>query len=283
MVENNTKISFTRYSPKEVDRRFNKLLNELKSEKDVTRINKQIAQLFGGFSLFTIEFNFEKDGLKIYRVTKEYPSLKDKKHLPSSFLNPPLDKTNLGRANLEKHPVFYGSIFPHTAIEESNLSVGETFYLSEWILPLNTKVRAFVLAFDSKERKGFLDYYIDDALNKMLSNSSEDEKHWFKYTQKKIIDLFTYEGSQYYNISSAIAHQYLYLYRDKIVETPIIMYPSVTKTGDEYNFAIHPDFVSNEEKFRLVSVLKCQSGTSDKKPIIHEKGVKGINGIIWNK
>lgn len=280
MVKNNNEITLKLYSPEEINKRFDQILEELKGENDVCKINKKIAKSFGGFLLNTIEL--PPNSVKIYRVTKNYHRLEEKKHLLSSFLNPPPEETPLGRANLENFPVFYGSYLSRTAIDESNLKIGETFYLSEWILPLKTKVNAFVLAYDTKNREGFLEQITDNSINKLFSNSLE-EKYAAKYTQKRVNDLFTYNGSQYYNISSAIAHQYLYLYRDKIVETPIIIYPSVKKKGNEYNFAIHPSFVSNEDKFRLISVLKCENVSPHKKPIIHEKGIKENNKISWRK
>jgi hypothetical protein len=284
MIRSDNEIVFERFAPEEVDKRFDQILNELRDEKDVTKINKRIANLSGGFQLYATEFNFEGESfLRIYRVTKNYPNLEESIHLPSSFLNPPPEGTKLGRANLKNHPVFYGAIAPKTAIEESDLNSDETFYLSEWVFPLNTKVRAFVLTYDSKKRDGFFNQTLDKSINIMLGNLSEEQIQWFKYRQKRIIDLFTFEGSQYYNISSAMAHNYLYLLRDKIVETPMIVYPSVTKTGNEYNFAIHPSFVKNEERFRLVSVLKCKCEESEEGTIIYEKGINNDNKISWGK
>jgi len=275
------KITFRRHSKEKTDEIFNEILEELKGEMDIEKINKVIASKIGGFQLFSYDLSELFKVSYVYRVTKFYPGLPNRLHNPTSFMQPPTESSKLGRANIEKHPVFYCSLIPQTAIDECDLILGQEYYISRWEFHPSESIKSFMLTYDSEKRGGYFHEGIENALNSITMNLSKEVRELMKYTEMRVTDLFTRKGEEYYNISSAIAHRYLYLLRGFIEETPIITYPSVSKKGNEYNFAIHPDFVGNSEKFELVSVLRCSHKEEGQGPIIHSKGINDSGRIDW--
>ena len=275
------KVEFTLSPINKIKENFQNLLIELKNEKDPIIINKRISKCTGGHCLFTLDLNVINYNIELYRVTKLYEGLDNNIENSASFSCPPSEKTNIGRSNLEGFPVFYGSISAKTAIDEVNLELDETFYISKWKFQKNKSLNTFILANDSIDRGGVFDNKIDECLELITSNFSEENKSRFKETQKRFIDLFTHNGSEYYNISASIAHQILYFLKDKIVETPVLIYPSVSKKGSEYNFAIHPDFVNDSSCFNLISVVKCKKSKENEGEVLFSKGINNNGKISW--
>ncbi len=242
------------YPPQQCDVIFKNLLKDLMKENGNGAIIKKISETFGDYFIYSLNFEDKNnDDFRVYRFVPEHPKLKKDPNDISNYSYNPTPRR--GRANLENNPVFYCSFEPLTAIEETKKLGTENYYISTW--RIKKRFDAFLLIYDTSARTDFLSEKINNKLTTQLKSMGK-KADWYKYQQKKITDLFTYEGDKFYNISSAIAHNLLYSSRKQGINVPVIIYPSVSKNHTEYNFAIHPTFVNNPDLFELVSVVKCK-------------------------
>lgn len=249
-------MDFQLYSKNETDRIFSEILSELKDETNPLKIHEVISRKFGIRMIYTDSFKREK--IIVYRIIQEYEELiKDPLLLqnPTSFSYNP--KGNLNRANIQGYPVFYGSLDIFTAFSESKITEGN-FYISAWEINVS-EIEAFYFTLDTKNRKGYFTKTLLKVLNKTTNNLSKIQKDNLIYQIQRIGDLFTHESDLYYNISSVIAHYCLYFKNAKAEnKTPLLIYPSVSRTWNNYNVAIVPQYMDNKEKCRLISVIKCR-------------------------
>ena len=275
MNRSESTINFQLLTKEEIDEKYQLLFSDLENEKNILSANKKITSYLGSY--FGLTRNFKN--ITLYRVTRIYTDLEKKIDYPTSFMNPESKDSKLGRANLQGFPVFYASLNPQTAIDEANLTDDEEFYLSKW--KVINHLSAFKFILDSKKRNGFLESSTIKDLNRLLQSSSLIEKENFIYKQKKITDLFTEVNNNQYKISSKIAH--FYIYSELFQNTPSIVYPSVKKLKDEYNFAIHPNFVKDKNEFQLQSVQKLKKNKGEKNFTFSSTGLCENDKINWGK
>ncbi len=175
---------------------------------------------------------------------------------PSSFSYNP--KPSLGRANIENYPVFYCSLNPVTAIKEmKHIIDNKDYYISAWDIDI-TNMSAFDFTFDSSSNKDIFGNHLNNQIDTIFEkNTPKEIIEKFKYFHRKTSDLFTAKEDIYYRITSSIAHNCLYSYKNMHLTNPFLLYPSVILRGNHYNLAISKYFIDNPNKVKLVSVLKC--------------------------
>lgn len=254
------KTTFNLYSRNKYDEILNKLKQSSLNGLNHKLIFRKIMKDFDGIPAFVLTFDERLTNLPIYRVTKIYSRLEENLYLPKSFSYPRYPQ-NDGRANLKNHPVFYGSISARTAVSEMKNLEDNVYYVSKWNLKFPKPVQAHILMFniepDLNSTQGIFSKIIQDSLNVMTKDIPDNLKDCFRYKLKIFGDLFTQEGQEYYHLTSAIAHTYLYDFKKIGALAPILIYPSVTHKTHDFNLALHPELADNPEYLEIQSVLKC--------------------------
>lgn len=204
---------------------------------------------------------------------------------PSSFsYKPQALIPEMNRLNLKGESVFYGSIYPQSAIKECGIEPHEEFYLSKWIINKSdlTLYRLFNQEeLNSNEKASAIISYVDavrnDDTTKLLSLISE------KLTSMK-------EGTGKYNFTALYAS---YIRRNRIINNlkgedgskrnliiDGFLYKSVKSDNpNELNIALFPDVIDNWGA--LDSVYKCSINESFD-IITGYKGVYEGTEIKWN-
>lgn len=204
---------------------------------------------------------------------------------PSSFSYKPQKLIPaMSRLNLKGESVFYGSVYPQTAIKERGIKLHEEFYLSKWIINKSdlTLYRLFNQEeLTSNEKASAIISYVDavrnDDTTKLLSQISE------KLTSMK-------EGTGKYNFTALYAS---YIRRKRIINNlkgedgskrnliiDGFLYKSVKSDNpNELNIALFPDVIDNWGA--LDSVYKCSINESFD-IITGYKGVYDGTEIKWN-
>jgi hypothetical protein len=268
-------------SIEEAKKKFDRLMNELVREYDVDFINKKIAEVSGGYFHWTQRID-HIDELNVFRVVKLYEGIPPESQLKAQDLSYPKKVSKYGRAHIPNHPVFYGSLDVFTSIDESKLKIGETFYISNWNLKPSNDLHAFFQCFDSSGEGGILYESINQKLSEALEKIPPEAIETFKYTQKRVTDLFKITSENFYNVTSAIAHKLLFQMKPLIVDSPILIYSSVNNKPDNYNLAIHHSLADDPIRFPFKSVLKCRKKKGNKIDVI-QKGFIRDNYVSWKK
>lgn len=204
---------------------------------------------------------------------------------PSSFSYKPEHlKPAMSRLNLEGESTFYGALFPHISIKESNVEFGKEFYISKWTIDGSANLILYRL-FDSQEL----------VHNKKASEAID---YFTNIRQDDSIDLLfaiadnllsTKEGTNKYNLTALYAN---YLRRNRTPELKNedgekgkikidgFLYRSVKSNNpDELNLALFPDVIDKWAKLNYV----LKGSIDESYEII--TGIKGIfNGeeIKWS-
>lgn len=204
---------------------------------------------------------------------------------PCSFSYKPESlKPAINRLNLEGESTFYGALFPHISMKESNVECGKEFYISKWTIDGSANLILYRL-FDSQEL----------VHNKKASEAID---YFSSVKQDGSIDLLfaiadnilsIKEGTNKYNLTALYAN---YLRRNRTPELKNedgekgkikidgFLYRSVKSNNhDELNLALFPDVIDKWAKLNYV----LKGSIDDAYEII--TGVKGIfNGeeIKWS-
>lgn len=205
---------------------------------------------------------------------------------PSSFSYKPESlNPKMNRLNLDGESVFYGSIYPHTAIRELCIKPNSEFYLSKWSIDASARLSLYRLftpqeLIQNKKASAVISYVENtryDGTTKLLSMISS------KLTSN-------IENRNEYNFTALYA-SYLRRRRNLCVKDEDgneiklrfdgFIYKSVkSNNSDELNLAFFPDVIDKWAK--LDYVLK---GTINYlyNTITALKGVYNGNEIQWNK
>lgn len=271
------KLTIKIESPDEFEKKYENLLEQLQFESDYKVINREIFALFRTHPIFTLQFPNEFKEFPVFRVVTEYTDF-DMFNIDCYSYPRPKHKVKRNRANLIENPVLYCATDPHLAIEESKVLDTEIVYLTKWNLNLENE-RYFPFFYETRNRKSTISNMMNDSINEMLKDWDEEPKSWYLNKLKKFTDLFTYDGDKFYNISSAIAHKCLFEV-GQLSKDFILLYPSVSKRGNKFNFAIRPELVNNKSKCNLTSIAKVQ--LSGSKLNVISQGITINNDIYWS-
>jgi hypothetical protein len=189
---------------------------------------------------------------------------------------------------------------------KDDLKVGQTVYVSEWLIDFKDKVNSHSLLINShtiannsvasKLATSFVNFVYTSSEYSKLPKGAKDGIKQFLI---KIGDLFVLPEKEHYHITSAYAHDVLYTSFEKGHDIPILMYPSVTSGHETINFAIHPRF-ADSDMMSLVHVMKLnikskgEDGTietslseigftSDDKAIVWKKPAKSDIRIAYDE
>jgi RES domain len=282
MDENKNDFNFTIFSKETIDKQFDLIQKKIKPSMDYKDILKEFHKILHNRVLPALIYDSKSDEFTIYRITKPWNNFD--RNNPNSYSYNPNPKKN-GRAHLVDFPVFYGSIDPFTAFTEmkDSLEVNEIFYLSRWKIKFKSETRVHTLIINSSttNSKHFLNpviKQIHEGLKGMVKNIPNEFEEGYIYAIEKMGDLFTTRGDVNYHITSAYSHEMLYEYKNKDVNIPILLYPSVENSLNSINWAIHPSIIDNDimkmhDVFELS--LKENNSKNDKEDIrvlMHKKG-----------
>lgn len=264
-------------SPDEFEKKYQNLLEQLRFESDYKVINRKVFSLFGTHPISSLQFPNEFKDFPVFRIVDEYAGF-DKFNIDCYSYKRPKNKVERNRANIKENPVFYCATDPKLAIEESKFLDTKIVFLSKWNLNLENE-RYFPFFYETLNRRSTISNMMNDSISEMTKDWDEEPKSWYLNKLKKFTDLFTYNGDKFYNTSSAIAHKCLFEI-GQLSKDSILVYPSVSKRGNKFNFAIKPEFVDNKSKCNLTSIAKVQ--LSGRKINVISQAIIINNDIYWD-
>lgn len=252
------------------------------------KVNELFLKKIGFLPIIIDPQNSDSFPFKFYRIRKESKDFNSS--LISEYSHPPASVNNyFQRANIPKHPVFYCSDEPFTAIAEvikyaTIVDPNDTYYLSEWAILPNTPIKFSPFLFGNLKENSSYNLWSESNFHRLKitlekSGNIEDYES-FEKILRFLSTLFVSENT--YVVSSYIAHHYLYASHS--MRSDIFVFPSVQLDKSNVNYAIHPNFVS--EKMRLKKVFKMSfeelnKGTSIKYGITNF-GLNRDSIIFWN-
>lgn len=264
-------------SPDEFEKKYENLLEQLEFESDYKVINRKVFTLFDTHPIFSLQFSKKFKDFPVFRIVDEYAGF-DKFNIDCYSYKRPKKNVERNRANIKETPVFYCATDPKLAIEESKFLDTKIVFLSKWNLNLENE-RYFPIFYETRNRRSTISNMMNDSISELTKDWDEEPKSWYLNKLKKFTDLFTYDGNKFYNISSAIAHKCLFEI-GQLSKDSILVYPSVSKRGNKFNFAIKPEFVDNKLKCNLTSIAKVQ--LLGKKINVISQAIIIDNDIYWN-
>lgn len=206
-------------------------------------------------------------------------------HLPSSFSYKPQSlNPKLNRLNLQGESVFYGAIYPYTAIKECGIKQEQEFYLSKWFIPEEAHLTMYRLFSEpelvTNEKAAKLLQYVN-------SRGYNDSTRLLSILAEKLTS--EQDGMAKYNFTALYAS---FMRRNRFHELEDedgnkvhfkadgFLYKSVKSNNpNEINLAIFPDVI--DKWASLDFVIKGTINESYDKML----GVIGIlneDKIVWN-
>lgn len=255
---------FVFFSKEEIDKQYDNVVKDCHNVESYEEVKKILH--IGFYNKMFMAQKYEEDigTIKVYRVTTEYEGFDPIN--PSCFSYPP--NPSRGRANLKGYPVFYCSFNPTVSLLEmkDDFNPDTIYYVSEWEIVFKGDTLCHPLLYNSKtslsdfstanHAKDMMDRFI---ANTVLHKISDDNKESLKHLLTKLGDLFTLPTSDYYNITSAYAHNLLYELKEQDFDISLLMYPSVTSEHKGVNLAIHPNFVNSKMRLKTISRIRVTS------------------------
>ncbi|MFH6603095.1 RES domain-containing protein [Maribacter algicola] len=165
--------------------------------------------------------------------------------------------TDIGRAHLPHHPVFYASDSFETAIKEIKKPSVDKYYISIWHTDEISLEKLNFLSATSIKSKRLIKYFetFMSDIDKKFPNYDGFNRNRLKAHVRAWSDLFL---SNNYTLSASIAHQKLY---NSNSQFDIITYCSaVDKSG--INYAIHPRLANKLKLYKVFSSITDGNKTS---------------------
>jgi len=216
----------------------------------------------------------------------------DENKIESYYYPPNCESIPMGRANIAKQQVFYGSLDGNTPFHElSNQIIPHktACYLSAWglrNLPEITHVRNLFLGIPpgiEDNLASIMATGLTEQIEQMLSQIPENVREDFLYAQKKYSALFT-SPLEYYHLSSAIAHSTFVSSQNQGASMPILTYPSVAKNKSSVNMAIRKDYADNHLFLKEVyKVTLTEFGDRICKTRVEKRGLVSEGKILWTR
>lgn len=207
----------------------------------------------------------------------------DNYFLPKSFSYTPKDITTLGRANLNKFPVFYAA--SNILVAEMEMKKNETLkFISCWKSTKELNIIPYInnivsLNKDAKEIKENLEKGSRDQFG---HNISEVRNLLNEFNQKEFSKEITHANE--YKYSAWNSYRYLYELRES-VKIDAIAYPTIINPSKGTNFAIHPEFIDNYMELECVYLINYQVYNQNNKIAgfrnILKIGIPNENVIFW--
>ena len=259
--------------------------NENHKVEDYLKLVEDIlyADFKNSYSILQL-FKTEKFTLPFFRV-RPYQSFTNI-DLFSEHSFPPIDVTPKGRCNFPKHPVFYCSNEPITALLEVARNENKNYCISKWKLHNSDSEIAFQTFMQTKlhDNNNFktLKDSFEENLKKSIGRDLDDEKmqiiiEFWKFINESFIDDVDY------SLSASITHRMFYAPHN--YSTDILMYPSVQTNLAGVNMAIHPNFVNNNmfiDRLYIIRYVDYEAKTGRIQIIPEKIGLIKKNTIFWD-
>lgn len=250
------------------------------------KITKQITEELGKFPNYLLRLKPKDFPFGIFRVREVTDSTNFNLFAEHSY--PPATFTKLGRCNFPKHPVFYSSNNPITALSEvvrQSDFKNKKFCVSSWEIIKSNDTFIFEnflqTSLHPKNNFELLAKAIVEKVNEPFDNKLPIEQ------AQGIIEFMKYIDSQFindksYSLSASLAHRRIYGKHNMC--TDILMYPSVQTLMQGVNLAINPNFVDNHMRVKRFYIIELQS--YDKQSgrftiTFHKYGDIKKNVIFW--
>lgn len=151
------------------------------------------------------------------------------------------------RANLPFHPVFYATNNAMTAVFETFQNKnfeGQMLAVSRWIMKDTDPFFIAPFLFSNLSSNHPWATMVSDYKTKGLLDAgvSKEKIEQTAFLLEELTNIF-YNDSDY-KISASIAHNFLYS-TQRDLNCDVFIYPSIQASGENVNFAVHPNFVIN--------------------------------------
>lgn len=286
-------FNYTFFPKDRVDQQIAEIIQACEGLYDYEAVKKIINKTLHNSTNFSLLFDNKTPTFYLYRITTgKFKDFNNRDHKHFSYYQ---DKSSAprGRANIYGHPVFYAAFDPLTAMREMQhcFVSGEVIYVSEWKVTITKNILASLFLSTSQTNKSSvlataLVNSQRDYAKKMMSKLPEPYLEMLHHACMRVGDLFTLEGDQHYNITSALAHDTLYDAKSQNINISMLLYPSVARGQEGINFALHPDFVDSS-MIQINSIYKLRIRDTlgvDAKFDVLERAIidEGLN-IYWKK
>lgn len=257
-----------------------KHINDNIEQLDIDEIRELIRPLMTGIR---VEAPIVPAGSFLYRARKINSSFnKDRKILLSDLKHPPPNKSTLGRLNRDGQSVFYcsGSKEP-VFFELPNLSNGHEIILSFWqtsedMILNNIGYTEYIFnkiganriipswsitkIDDSRQEINFNENSF--SAEKIESILSHDENRVLReLMSKEFMHEITDSKKHHYKLTTALADLHLGKINNHARQFAGIIYPSVRMFGNGDNFALDPQFVEQNLKFKKATHVKINNNS----------------------
>jgi len=199
----------------------------------------------------------------------------------------PKNVVGFGRCNFPKHPVFYGSNSPLTALLEVARETGglnKKYCISKWEVESKKDI-----VFQSFIQAKLIENSDFDLLRESQRKRT-NEPFKGKLTKEQcdgIILLREFLDRSFikdnkYSVSSCLAHRTIY--SEHNLKTDILMYPSIQTQYTGINLAINPNYVDNNMQLKRLYIMeldKYEPESRKMKFTLSQYGEVEKNGINW--
>lgn len=189
------------------------------------------------------------------------------------------------RANLPFHPVFYATNNAMTSVYETiqdKSFEGEMLAVSRWIMKDSDPFFIAPFLFSNLSSNHPWASMVSDYKTKGFLDAgvSKEKIEQTAFLLEELTNIF-YNDSDY-KISASIAHNLLYSIRREI-NCDVFIYPSIQASGENVNFAVHPNFVINRlfiDKIYIIELGGFNPKTQSLKQKLHAIGKLSNNRLL---
>jgi hypothetical protein len=259
--------------------------NSKSINENVKIISDLVTNEFGILPNFITVLPRENFKMKIFRVRQL--DLIENINVSTQHSYAPKNVVGFGRCNLPKHPVFYGSNSPLTALLEVARETGglnKKYCISKWDV-----VSKKDIVFQSFIQAKLIENSDFDLLRESQRKRT-NEAFEGKLTKEQcdgIILLREFLDRSFikdnkYSVSSSLAHRTIY--PEHNFKTDILMYPSIQTQYTGINLAINPNYVDNHMQIKRLYIMeldKYEPESRKMKFTLSRYGEVESNGINW--
>lgn len=246
--------------------------NDIEIEKFVEMISSILTNEFGILPNILKPFKHKNFPLKFFRV-RDVNSISDINFIREHSY-PPINSVGMGRCNFPKHPVFYCSEAPLTALTEvirNQTDINNKRYcISKWGLLSPDEELLFQSFLQTKLPKENQYSSLRDNLIKNINNPfmKSHNMELDKEQEKGLLEYLNFLDTSFitdnnYSLSATLAHRALY--SEHNMRTDILFYPSVQTQYKGVNMALNPNFVENNLKLSRLYIVESPKYSTIKK------------------
>lgn len=237
--------------------------DDIEIGKFVEIISGLLTNEFGILPNILKPFKHQDFPLKFFRV-RDVDSISDI-NLIREHSYPPINFVGMGRCNFPKHPVFYCSDTPLTALTEvirnQKVISNKRYCISKWELLSPDEELLFQSFLQTKLPKENQYSSVRDNLIKNINNPFMKSLNMEldKELEEGLLEYLNFLDTSFitdnnYSLSATLAHRAIY--SDHNMRTDILFYPSVQTQSKGVNMALNPNFVENNLKLSRLYIVE---------------------------